>query len=562
MVEAPSSHASGWNPIKAAAYMDDVVDREASRMQDGRHVTVRIFDKLYELAGFANDYIEIEFSIERNKAGGLSMILPGDSEIRDHLFSNPDGADAVVPIVVDTLGAQWTGQVTEASIVIDEDGVETIEINAIHDWDWCSSVAMWPSPFAPLIAQFPKRMMGIGPSHTVIATFYMANLLRLQLPLWRIPSLQDLLNPAKWFNLGNAFFPVAFKPVNTLVDKTKWCAVSARMQMGDELFEQVLKDGGLSLTATLFIPGEHEQPFGQWLKLTRPTIVLDVEDHSGVTGPTGTVIDGMLWWITELLDDGISAILTKNPDQSGVKGDLVRDDALGTITNLLGFKQARPKAIWLDGEYSGILDGRVDIHKPMCRDVIIGGRSPGWVNSAIDIGIQQLLNFVGMYLGVGGLSALYQGQLSDVFMAWQRFTDAGRSKRAGPYLKHERVYANGSSAYTVSGLMEGMSGVFDTRGYTSKTITVRDGAPFLYGVDVRVGEIVGFELDGTIWTDYLTKATFRDSREERSHWEMTIGDGSAEEADGVKAHRKLATAFGMIKDLATDTGVDLGLEVF
>jgi len=562
MVETPSSVASGWNPFKAAAYMDTAVEDERRTMQDERNVTVRVMDKVYQLAGYGNDYIDIEFSFERNAAGGLTMSLPGDSELRDHLFSNPDGADAVVPIIVDTLGAQWTGQVTEAAIVLDEDGVETIEINAIHDWDWCSSVAMWPSPFAPLIAQFPKRMFGIGPAHTVIKTFYKANLLRIQLPLWRIPALTELFDPGAWFNVRNANFPVAVAPVNTLKDTSKWCAVSARMQMGDELFEQVLKDSGLSLTAKLFIPGEHPQPLGKFVQLDRPTIVLDIEDHTGVTGPTGTVIDGVMWWITELLDDGITQILSKNPDQSGHTGDLVRDDALGTITNLLGFKQARPKAIWLDGEYTGIIDGRVDVHKPMARDIIIGGRSPGWMNSAIEIGIQQLLNFAGTYLGVGGLSALYQGQLSDVFMAWQRFTDAGRAKRAGPYLKHERVFANGSSAYTVSGLMEGQQGVFDTRGYTSKVIRVRDAAPFVFGVDLTIGEIVGFELDKTIWTDYLTKATFRDARDERAVWEMQIGDGAAEESDGVKAHRKLATAFGMIKDLATDTGADLGLEIF
>ncbi|ANA86205.1 minor tail protein [Gordonia phage Lozinak] len=563
MVEAPSAVASGWNPFKSAAYMESAVEAEHRRMQDGRNVTVRVMDKLYQLAGFANDYIDIEFSFERNGAGGLELSLPGDSEIRDHLFSDPDGPDAVVPIVVDTLGAQWTGQVTEASIVVDENGVETIEISAIHDWDWCSSVAMWPSPFAPLIAQFPKRMFGLGPARSIIKTFYKANLLRLQLPLWRIPSLTDLFNPSAWFNLKNANFPVAVAPIDVLRDTSKWCAVSARMQMGNELFEQVLKDSGLSLTAKLFIPGEHPQPFKSFIELDRPTIVLDVEDWTGVTGPTGTVADGVLWWITELLDDGISQILHQNPEKyDGLEGNLVRDDALGTITNLLGFRQARPKAIWLDGQYTGIIDGRVDIHKPMCRDIIIGGRSPGWVNSAIEIGIQQLLNFAGTYLGVGGLSALYQGQLADVFMAWQRFTDQGRSKRAGPYLKHERVVANGSSAYTVSGFMEGMEGVFDTRGYTSKVIRVRDAAPFVFGVDVQIGEIVGFELDKTIWTDYLTKATFRDSRDERSHWELQIGDGSAEEADGVKAHRKLASVFGMIKDLATDTGADLGLEIF
>lgn len=557
--------AATFNPFKAPAVVDKAVEVEDKKIRDNA-CTVRIMDKYCQLAEFANDYTEIEFDIQKNAAGALSLILPGDSACRDHIFRNPDGADAVVPIIVDTAAFQWTGQVDVASIVVDENGVETIEITAVHDWDWAASVAMWPSPFAPLIAQFPKRMFGIGPVRTLIHTFYKANLLRQQLPLWRIPSLDQLFNPSAWFNVANANFPVAVAPIDVLHDTSEWCAVSARMQMGSDLFEQALKDSGVSLTVKLFIPGEHEQPFKQFFgNWDRPTLVLDTEDHSGIVGPTGTVIDGAVKWLGALGQGALDTILGSGPDKTAIvsDGDIVMNDELGKFQRLVGLTQDPPRAIWLDGQYTGILDGRLDMHKPVCRDIIVGGRSPGWVNSGIEVGIQQLLNFVGTYLGVGGLSALYQGQLSDVFMAWMRFSDPGRIKRAGPYLKHERVQANGSQAFTVSGYMDGMEAIFDTRGYSSKTIRVRDGAPLLFGRDVKIGEIVGYELDQIIWTDYLTKAVFRDSRKERAQWELTIGDGSAEESSGTKAFRKLGDVYRMVQDLATDSGVgDLGLEVF
>lgn len=561
---APSANAATWNPLKAASFLEDVVEKENRDLRDAS-CNVRIMDKYCQLAEYANDYLEVEFDIQRNGAGAVSVVLPGDTACREHIFRNPDGADAVVPIIIDTAAFQWTGQIDVASIVQDEDGIETVELTGIHDWDWCASVAMWPSPFAPLIAQFPKRMFGIGPTRSIIHTFYKANLLRQQLPLWRFPSLDQLFDPSAWFNLGNANFPVAVAPINPLTDTSKWCAVSARMQMGSELFDQALKDSGVSLTVKLFIPGEHDQPFQQFFgNWDRPTLILDTEDHSGVVGPTGTVVDGLITWLGEMGEDVLGTILGSRADPTAIvsDGDFVREDAIGNIQKLLGVTQDPPRAIWLDGQYTAVDSGRVDMHKPICRDVIVGGRSPGWVNSGIELGIKQLLSFAGTYLGVGGLDALYQGQLADVFMAWMRFTDPGRARRAGPYLKHERVVATGSAAYTASGYMEGMEALFDTRGYNSRTIKIRDGAPLWFGRDVKIGECCAYELDQILWCDYLTKATFRDSRDERSHWELTLGDGSAEESDGTKAHRKIAQLYGIAQDLATDIGVgDFGLEV-
>ncbi|AOE43720.1 minor tail protein [Gordonia phage Bantam] len=576
-----------WNPQAAASYMREHDVEETADLLDPR-VEVRIFDKVYDLAEFAQDYIELEFSFKRNGTGALSMTLPGDSACRDHIFNNPDGADAIIPMIVDTAGAQWSGQIDTAAIVLDDDGVETIEITALHDWEWCNRVAMWPSPFAPLEAQFPKRMIGIGPASTIIKTFYRANLLRLQLPLWRMPALNEIFDPeifslpstaesdavgslaggviggvvggvAGAFGIGaDPNFPVAVVPSNPLKDTTKWCAVSARMQMGGELFEQVLKDSGLALVAKVWMPGEHEQPAPGHYTLTRPTILLDVEDHTGVTGPTGTVIDGMLWWFTELLEDMVTEVLSlSDPEHGG----LVADDDLGQISKWLGLRKARPDVVWLDGQYSGIVSGQVTVHKPMARDIIVGGRSPGWVNSLIDVGMSLLLNYIGILAAAPGLSSLYTGQFDDILLAYQRFTDAGRAKRAGPYLYHEHVVADASAAYTMDGTMSGRSGIWDTRGYVSKTVKVRDASPYVFGTDYDIGHLVGYELDGVIWTDYVTEATFRDDREERAFWDITIGDGSDEESGSVRAHRKISGLFSIAKDLATDVGADLGLGV-
>ncbi|QDF15392.1 minor tail protein [Gordonia phage Mollymur] len=622
---------TAWNPQAAVSAMREHDIQETDELLDPV-VGIRIFDKFYDLAEFAQDYLDLEFTLKRNGTGALALSLPGDTACRDHIFNNPDGADAIIPIVVDTAGVQWSGQIDTAAIVLDDEGVETIEITALHDWEWCNRVAMWPSPFAPLEAQFPKRMIGIGPAATIIKTFYRANLVRLQLPLWRMPALNEIFDeglinlPAAAVGTavgglagavaggvaggaagtalgtvavpgigsvpgaalgaaggaivggvagaavggavgglaigqGDPNFPVAVIPSNPLRDTTKWCAVSARMQMGGELFEQVLKESGLALVARVFLPEEHEQPAPEHFTLKHPTIVLDVEDHSGVTGPTGTVIDGILWWSTELLSDMVTEIFSLSTEEEAGQDGFIADDDLSSISKWLGLRKARPDVVWLDGQYSGIISGQVTIHKPMARDIIVGGRSPGWVNSLIDVGMSLLLNYIGTIAAAPGLASIYTGQFDDILLAYQRFTDAGRALRAGPYLYHEHVVADASSAYTMDGTMSGRSGIWDTRGYTSKTVRVRDANPYIFGVDYNIGHLVGYELDGTIWTDYVTEATFRDNREERAFWEITIGDGADEEGEGVRAQRKIAGLFSIAKDLATDVGADLGLGV-
>nr|WP_296763795.1 phage tail protein [Rhodococcus sp. (in: high G+C Gram-positive bacteria)] len=545
--------APTWNPHKAA----QTATRLAGEQKDFFFDTsceVRFWDEQMGFVDFGQDYLDLEFDFKRNAAGALTIILPHDTPIRPHLFENKNGADATIPITVDTPGMQWPGNVDTAKLIRDIDGQETIEVTAIHHWEYVNRIAMWPSPFAPLIAQFPRRMIQIGPTESVIKTYLQSNLLRLQLPLWRIPDLSQIFNPGAWFNLGNAHFPIAVVPVNPLLDDTKWTALSARMQMGGELFDQALKDAGLVLTAKLFIPGEHPQPAPGWFTLTRPTIVLDIEDKSGVTGPTGTLIDGVLGFFAELLDDGITEIFHPILDPND----------LGPIQTGLGFKKERPWVVWLQGQYSGIGESEMVVHKPIARDVIVGGKSPGWVNAGIELAIKSLLGLIGNFLMVPGLDALYQGQLSDVFLAFQRFTDAGRARRGGPYMYPEYVDTTSGQAYTIDALVAGRSAVWDTRGYVSHSVTVEDGAPYFFGSPesgghFEIGDVVGFEINGRIFTDYVTQATFKDNRSTRATWTIVIGDGSDEESDGQRAHRKISALFGIAKEIALDTGVDLGL---
>ncbi|WP_232850565.1 Gp37-like protein [Nocardia acididurans] len=534
-----------WDPHGETRRMDEayLIEREERRDPD---VLVRYWDKYLQEVGEERQYLSLEFTYPRNAAGGLKMICPRDMVHFDHLFNNPDGEDATIPITVNTKGFRWDGYITKASIVRDEHGVETIDIEAIHCWNHIATICCWASPFAPVLAQFPRHMILFGPVRTLITTYLTANLMRLQAPGWVPP---DKFDDPRWGGIGDTLFPIAVVPVNPLTDTSMWSAASARFDMADKLFAPMLDDAGVMLTARFYLPGEDEQPAPEWFYLDKPTVVLETVDKSGVTGPTGTLLDGIVSWIEEFTDDGTTPVRYPRFDStSEYEAVYGHPGRLGTFRNF-------PWVWYFEGEYSGIGPSEVALHKPTATDIIIGGRSPGWVNAGIELVIKGLLSFI-------GLGWLYRGQLDDVFLAWMVYRDMGRVRRAGPYAFRELYISGSDKAFNLDGLVAARQGLHLTRGYTSKRVTIEDGAPYILGKDFELGDQIGFALSGQVFTDYVTELTFLDDRENSAKWEITVGDGSDEEDAVVKAWQRLGRVANAIKDLATDVGADLDLLIF
>ncbi len=509
-----------------------------------------------EEVGEEGRYLSLEFSDKLNAAGGLKMTCPRDMVHFDHIFRNPDGANATIPITVNVGDDyRWDGYITRASIVRDENGVETVDIEAIHCWHHIATLCLWASPFAPILAQFPRHMVLFGPTRTIIAIWILANLIRRQLSGWSAP--ENFSNAPDWYQVGNALFPIALVPVDILRDTSKWGAGSARFEMGDQLFEPLLKDNGVQLSARFFLPGEDDQPAPDWYILDRPTVVFELEQKDGVTGPTGTLLDGIVSWFEDFADDGVTPIRQPNfnstTEYEAVYGT---PGKFGTFKNL-------PWVWYFEGEYSGIGPGEVAIHKPLATHVIVGGKSPGWVNAGIEIAIKNLLSWLGLLIGVPGLDSLYQGQLDDVFLAWMIYEDTERTRQAGPYAFGEHRVTGSDKAFTLDGFMAGRQGLHDTRGYTSKKVSVDAyGAPYLFGRDYGLGDQIGFRLDEQIFTDYVTEAVFHDDRQTAARLELTIGDGADEEDSLVKAWGRMGQMAGAITQIFSDVGADLDLIIF
>jgi hypothetical protein len=544
-----------WDPAVEVRRMDALQRAEDAERANPR-VLVRYWNKWMEEVGEEGAYLSLNTSDKVNAAGGLTMTCPRDMVHFDHIFNNPDGEDATIPMTVN-VGEhyRWDGYITRAAIVRDEDGIETVEIEAIHCWHHVATLCLWASPFAPILAQYPRHDIKFGPTITISAIYVLTNLIRRQLMGWTPPD--NFTNAPDWYTVGNALFPIALVPVDILRDTSKWGAASARFDMADQLLVPLLKNADAQLEARFFIPGEDEQPAPDWYYLDKPTVIFEFKNNSTVTGPTGTLLDGIISFFEDFADDGVTPIRYPNFNST-----TEYETVYGT-PGVFGTLNRWPWVWYFEGEYSGLGPGEVALHKPLATKVIVGGRSPGWVNAGIEIAMRNLLSWLGLLIGVPGLDSLYQGQLDDVFLAWMVYEDTERSRKAGPFAFGEHRVTGSDKAFTLDGVMAGLQGLHDTRGYTSKKVSVDAyGSPYTYGRDFTKGDAIGFRMADQIFVDHVTEVAFSDERDVAARLELTIGDGSDEENPTVKAWGRLGQIGGALTQLFSDVGADLDLIIF
>ncbi len=545
--------AAAWNAVAETRRMD-ALERADDAWRTDQSATVTYYDKWLDEVGEEGRYLSVSFSKLKNRAGGLKLTCPRDMVHFDHFFNNPDGEDATIPITVETKAYRWDGYVTKASLLRSADGVETVDIEAIHCWNHVATTALWASPFAPILAQWPRHMVLVGPVEVLFVVYMSCNVTRQQ----------STAMPAKWYDApkwvtggGDGLWPIAIVPVDILTNTSKWGAGSARFDMADVFFEPMLDDSGVIVEAGFYLPAKgDEQPAPEWFWLDRNTVVLRTRDHTASVGLTGTLIDGLVRWFEDFIDD-------TSPERYPVFDAQTEYEAVYANYGPLGTKRGLPWVWYREGEYSGLGEAQVSIHKPTATHVIVGGKSPGWVNAGIELVMKNMLAWLGLLIGVPGLDALYQGQLDDVFLAWNIFEDVGRTQRAGPFAPKEFVATNSSKAFTLDGVMTGRAALHTTRGYVANSVTVGDGAPYLPGKDYDIGHQIGFEIgNGQIFSDYVTEMTYTDDRQGGGRWDIKIGDGSDEEDTLVKAWDRLGALATIVKSLSTDVGADLDLIIF
>lgn len=515
--------------------------RRALTKPDIPDVVVTVYDKKYQQVGELTDYISLTAEWQRNQIESLTIVMKTTDPLAAEVMKC---FESVVPVTVQIGNIRWSGRVDNFDYAL-VNGVKTLTINCMGDYAWFSKILCWPNILTPIQFQFPTRALFIGPAVTCIKTLISEQVWRLQLGLWEFVNNIGSLN-FDWrawkgtalMSNGNPIdmllTPIVVIPTNPLADTSKWVSFNGRMDKISTLVEQVLKDNGLVLTASLWLPGD-PQPDGLLVQLTAATIVVDCKDRSGVTGPTGTFIDGLVTNVVDIVDSALGEVLAPflNPTNQYAPEGV-------NIAPLLGVNFVAPWVLFYDHPRSGINEYHLYGHHPIAHTIIGGGKSPKWLNDLINATFEWMIDAISIAIGITGIpSDLFNGTFNDVLLAFQLVENFERRNKLGPYAWPEFFVQTGASAYTLDEWFALASAMWDTRGYHAVQLTFDNGFPYSLGRDILLGSLASFACEGVLYTEYIEKITFVDDRQSRAKLSIVIGDGKRHENPIIKLQRNL-----------------------
>ncbi|MCU8690152.1 hypothetical protein OE265_07560 [Mycobacteroides abscessus] len=456
---------------------------------------------------------------------------------------------------------RWGGKVESVNIKRTADGIHLVELQLIHNRKHLEHILLGANPFFPPEVQQPKMWLLPGNTRTICATTLFVNLARQYMPGFNI--ITNIANPAVWLgtkltNISPLDWPVQVAFVNPFLDQSRLSFVTSRWTDAHSVFDPILKDAGCIIRAYTWLTEDEDSPHTELSELlgnnilTRPTrncVVLAVEDKSGVTGPTGTAIDGVINLVGSLADDMITeTIIPVDADHDGKTDPLFR--------KWLKVAPAPPKVIFRDTEHSAIIDAVRAVHKAKARTIMTGSKSPAIVNQLQTFGIKYALSelsalisqgpFAAQVPGTPGLEELYQGQLDNSLLAYQRFTDIKRVFQMGTHAFLEHWEAESGSAYTVSGIKSLRDGHWKTRPYTSFKTNVVNGYPWLVHYDFTLGDRLGFELVDVIHADQCSAIRMAYDETTPLQYGLSIGMDGEEEDPAAKGMRTLQAAWSVV----------------
>ena len=522
--------------IEAATIAADVANHPPD------DITVTVFSKTYVPIGEINDYISLTFQMARNRTASAEIIIKGIDPMVPILLNC---AQTTVPITIETGTVRWSGRVFTCEDKF-SDRVNTVVVTCISDYAWLEKILCWPNFLLPIEIQFPSEALYIGPAVTCVKTLVAEQCFRLQSGIWEL--LNNLgsgnLDWTAWYGTllesnGNLLemllTPIVVVPTNAIFDTSPWVSFSGRMDQVSTLIEQVCKDTGINVTMQLWLPGD-PQPPGLLVPLTNPTIVMDAKSNLGVTGPTGTFLDGILQDVVDLGSSVLGQVLDPflNPNSAYAPQGI-------NIAPTIGVNFVQPWVVLTDDPRSGMLQYSVKGRTPLCHTIVAGGKSPQWINDLLNLVASFAIQTLSIIIGISGIPTdLFNGVIDDVLLAFFMSENGKRRIALGPYAFPEVFCQTGSSAYTLDGWFAMQNAMWDSRGLYTYQWTFYNGYPYTLGVDIHVGQMASFANRGLLYTDYVDSVVFTDDRSSRvGKLEITVGDGQFVESPIAKLYRKL-----------------------
>lgn len=518
---------------------------------------IRVWDKDFRLLAEIADPEVATWEELDDKVGGAEVTIVGKrfAWLR-RLLTREIPYDQSLMITIDPdkdnptdWRQRWGGWIDGLADTIEAGEPDRLVLQCTSFRDHPNFISVAANPLMPPQAQIPKMFMNGGGTAFACTSTAFINLFRIYTlnGFWPLP--RNLFSPTTWLeNLHILNWPVQVMPMNPLTDQTRWCVLSSRWKSLEEVQAPLLKDAGVTCRAYTWLPGD-PAPYTMFgpelaeiLKPKRACIILSWEDHSGVTGPTGTTLDGGINLVAATLDDILTTTLVPlDENNDGLPDPFFR--------KLLAVAPKPSPYTYRDASIGGIQKSTMTIHKRKAVSIVTGGKSPQWLNQAITFAIRyglsqlaQVINYgLGAYqqYGTEGLDNLYQGQLDDVFLAFMNFMNPVASAQAGPYARNEYFESGSGSAFTINSFQALAQGDYKNRAYVSFQQDVGDIAPFILGKDFSVGHRVNIERDGILYTEQVKGIKRTRERGKPCRPVLTVGDDTREEDGLIRAFRTI-----------------------
>jgi hypothetical protein len=467
---------------------------------------------------------------------------------------------------------RWGGKITTINVKRDIEGVHTVELIASANREHLKTTLVGSNPVFPPEVQVPKMWMLPANIRTGCAITLFINWARQLFPALSIPT--NFMNPAGWINplnpdallnLNPLAWPMQVQFVNPVFDQSRTSLLVGAWNDFHTVTHDALKDAGCTARVYTWFTEDEDTPHPelealvgtQLASLARPQrncIVAAFEDHSGYAGPTGTFVDGPINLIATTLDDLVTTIVF--PVDSDDDGEI---DPVFRKLFLVAPK--KPDVGYRDGQHSGIIESSYNQHKGPVKTTMVYGPSPKIVNDLQTFGIRYAISQIAQVISGGppggayelpaveGLDNLYQGQLDNILLTGERFTNPIRALYTGDlgYLEHRKE--GGGTAYTISGILGLRVGDWEKRAYRSFKTSIRNGAPHIVLQDFNLDDRIWFEQDGIIYVDQVSAIKYEYDRTKPITWSMSVGDDAKDRdpfAQGIKTLQAIYSIMTMV----------------
>lgn len=517
-------------------------------LKPNNKITITVYNKIYEPTGEITDHISLEAEWKRNDIGTATIVLKDNDP---NVVNIMKATKEVVPIVIQVGdNMRWSGRVNSYALALDSKK-QTMTVECVDDFTWFSRILVWPDFLLPIEVQFPVNAIFVGPVINCVLTMVAEQTFRLQSGLWEFLNnpINTILSAQtewqffkeRWEAAGGnpaemLMIPIMVQFVDPLKDTSPWVAVQGRMDKVYDLVKDLLMNYGLSLTASLWLPGDPQPPTQSMglsfipfkVPLTQPTILVSCVDRSGVVGPTGTMVDGFIKDVVDIADSTLATNLSPflNPKNEYYPGNLGVNIAPRLGVNFV------PSWVIFNGDdvnAGGAITYKLNGYAPLAHSIIGGGKSPQWLNDLINATLEFVIDAIEITVGFTGVpDDLLDGTFDDIILAFQQQENFQRRTDMGPYGFPEYFTKTGASAYTLDEWFALMQAMFDTSGYNCVQIKWANGYPYTVGQDVFLGSLVSFVRQGQMYTDYVYSISLKDDRKTRAEVDIIVGNGKRE----------------------------------